>query len=105
MRSKGHNMTEAVAEERSEEEVRTTIRGIIAEVAPGGGEAVRSDMSLQEDLSFHSLSLLELAFTLEDEFDLPPIDEAVARGITIVAHVEQHVVDKLAGRGEIAGGE
>lgn len=97
-------MTEAVAEERSEEEVRKTIRGIIAEVAPGDtDDELRGDMSLVEDLSFHSLSLLELAFTLEDEFDLSPIDEAVARQITTVAHVEQHVVDNLAGRGEIAG--
>ncbi|CAM2959300.1 acyl carrier protein [Saccharomonospora xinjiangensis] len=98
-------MTEAVAEERSEEEVRQTIRGIIAEVAPGGDVEIRSDMNLVEDLSFHSLALLELAFTLEDEFDLPPIDETVARAITTVAKVEQHVVDNLAGRGEIAGRE
>ncbi|WP_199434062.1 acyl carrier protein [Qaidamihabitans albus] len=98
-------MTEAVAEERSEEEVRQTIRGIIAEVAPEGGDEVRSELRLVEDLSFHSLSLLELAFTLEDEFDLPPIDEEVARSITTVDHVEQHVVDNLAERGELAGRE
>jgi acyl carrier protein len=104
--SEAYDMTEAVAEERSEEEVRRTIRGIVAEVSPGGGDdEIRSDMRLVEDLSFHSLSLLELAFTLEDEFDLPPIDETVARAITTVAHVEQHVVDNLAGRGEIASAE
>ncbi|CAA9441425.1 MAG: hypothetical protein AVDCRST_MAG66-4021 [uncultured Pseudonocardia sp.] len=99
-------MTEAVADPRTEQEVRQTIREIVAEVAPEGtDDDVSSTMHLVDDLAFHSLSLLELAFTLEDEFDLPPIDEDIARSIVIVADVEQHVVDELAGRGELAAAQ
>ena len=41
---------------------------------------------------------LELAFTLEDEFDLLPITEEDARAITTVALVVDHVSSELAQR-------
>lgn len=89
---------------RSEEQVRDYVADIILELAPNPDE-LDSDTKLRlvEDLGFHSLALLELAFTLEDEFDLPPIDEATARQITSVGKVADHVVNELRGRGELAG--
>jgi acyl carrier protein len=89
---------------RSEEQVRDYVAEIIMELAPNPDER-DSDAALRlvEDLGFHSLALLELAFTLEDEFDLPPIDEATARQITTVGKIADHVVTALRGRGELAG--
>ena len=57
------------------------------------------DDDLVANLGFHSLALLELAFTLEDEYDLQPIDEQTARGIRTVRDVEDTVVRMLAERG------
>jgi acyl carrier protein len=88
--------------ERSEQDVRESIRSIVAELAPEAPDELTSEARLVDDLGFHSLALLELAFTLEDEFDLPPIDEATARQITTVGAVQDHVVTSLAGRGELA---
>jgi acyl carrier protein len=89
---------------RAETEVRASVRAVVLELAPNGDESAAPDARLSEDLGFHSLALLELAFTLEDEFDLPPIEEQTARQITTIVAVETHVVTQLAARGEIAEG-
>ena len=83
---------------RSREEVEGTIRAIIAELAPNRDAEVRDDARLMEDLEFHSLALLELAFTLEDEFDLLPITEEAARAITTVQQVIDHVGTEMRER-------
>jgi len=83
---------------RSEEEVRSLIRSIVAELAPNPGSAPSSDADLLDDLEYHSVALVELAFTLEDEFDLLPIDEATARAIRTVGDIENHVVAELRAR-------
>lgn len=94
------------ADPRSEEEVRSTVRELIVDLAPSPEAAGHGDARLAEDLGFHSLALLELAFSLEDEFDLPPIDEDTARHITTVSRVQEHVLGILRGRGALsaAGG-
>jgi acyl carrier protein len=89
---------------RTEAEVRADVRAVVLELAPDGNESAGPDAQLVEEMGFHSLALLELAFTLEDEFDLPPIDETTARSITTLGAVEAHVVAHLAARGEIAEG-
>ncbi|MEU6720227.1 phosphopantetheine-binding protein [Nonomuraea sp. NPDC046802] len=89
---------------RSEEEVRAYVAEIILELAPTPGQAAADGGArLVEDLGFHSLALLELAFTLEDEFDLQPIDEETARRITTIEAVGGHVVSSLRERGALAG--
>jgi acyl carrier protein len=85
---------------RSEEQVEATVRAIVAELAPNKDADVRDESNLAEDLGFHSLALLELAFTLEDEFDLLPITEEDARQITTVGKVLEHVVAQLRERSE-----
>ena len=89
------------AEGRTEEDVRTLVRDIILELAPNPDAGTGGDVRLVEDLEFHSLALLELAFTLEDEFDLPAIDEKTAREITTVGRVEDHVVHGLQDQGAL----
>jgi len=96
------SVTSAPTTGRTEAEVRASVRAVVLELAPDGDESAAPDARLAEDLGFHSLALLELAFTLEDEFDLPPIEEQTARQITTIERVASHVVEQLAARGEIA---
>ena len=84
---------------RPESELRDGVRTIVAELAPEGGPEVTDDHRLVEDLSFHSLAVLELAFTLEDQFDLDPIEEDRAAGIKTVRDVADLVVAELRSRG------
>lgn len=83
----------------SEDAVRELVRGILLELAPNPEGASTGDARLVEELEYHSLALLELAFALEDEFDLKPIDEETARAIQTVQHVQDHVWQELAERG------
>lgn len=84
---------------RSEDEVVAIVRELVFELAPKQ-DVVDKPPSLRliEDLEYHSLALLELAFTLEDEFQLDPIDEEVAQQIQTVGDVESHVVEQLRSR-------
>ena len=85
---------------RSEAQIRELVVEIVRELAKDKSIALSEDRLLVEDLGFHSLALLELAFTLEDEFDLLPITEDDAREITTVGKVIEHVLSQLRGRVE-----
>ncbi|WP_378730164.1 acyl carrier protein [Nocardia brasiliensis] len=88
---------------RSEDEIRSLIRILILELAPAPDRADENgDARLVDDLAFHSLALIEMAFTLEDEFDLEPIDEVRARQIATMRDVGDYVVAELAQRGDLA---
>lgn len=84
----------------TEAEVCKLIQEIISDLAPNPGTPVAT-ARLVEDLGFHSLALLELAFSLEDEFDLPTIDEPTARTILTVSDVQQHVLTHLKANGQM----
>ncbi|MET9263807.1 acyl carrier protein [Amycolatopsis sp. NPDC004079] len=88
--------TSTGVQNRSENELREQIRGIVVSMAPESDQSCEPETVLIEGLGYHSLALLELAFTLEDEFDLQPIDEQTARGITTVKDVEDIVVRMLS---------
>ena len=83
---------------RSEDEIRDIIRQIVLELAPEPDRTLGDDARLQDDLGYHSLALMELAFTLEDEFDLLPVDEATGRAIQRIRDVQEHVIAELRGR-------
>jgi acyl carrier protein len=78
----------------TEDEVRVLLAEIVLDLAPTKS-AVAPDARLIEDFAYNSLALLELAFSLEDEFHLPTIDEAAARTIITVRDVEQYVLKQL----------
>jgi acyl carrier protein len=84
--------------------LRAAVREVVLELAPTGDPAATPESRLIEDLGFHSLALLELAFSLEDEFDLAPIDENTARAITTLGAVQDHVVGELRERGDLPTG-
>jgi acyl carrier protein len=90
-------------DDRSEDDIRESVQAIVVELAPGAGDDANADSRLIEDLGFHSLALLELAFTLEDEFNLPPIDEQTAQKITTVGSIAEHVVSTMRGSGALVG--
>jgi acyl carrier protein len=87
-------------DEVEESAVRKSVREIIAELAPNQGAPVEDAVKLVDDLEYSSLALTEMAFTLEDEFDLPPIDEPTARAISTVGDICDHVVRELRKRQE-----
>jgi acyl carrier protein len=87
-----------------EPSARALIRELVLELAPTESvKAVEAGHRLVEDLEYHSLALMELAFTLEDEFHLDPIDEEQALKIVTVGDLERHVIDELQRKGEIVG--
>ncbi len=90
---------------RTRREVYAVIEQIIIEFMPNDeldAASVKAASQLVDDLGFHSLALLEMAFTIEDEFDLEPIDEQTASTIVTVGDVEKYVVARLQDRDAIA---
>jgi acyl carrier protein len=86
---------------QTELELRKAVRSIILEIAPNANQQPFDKARLVEDLGYHSLALLELAFALEDEFDLRPIDEPTARKIVTLMDVENHVVKEFRSTGRL----
>jgi len=82
--------------ELSEEEIRSKVLSVIRDMAPKQDVTITPDSVLIQDLGYHSLALMEVAFALEDEFDLDPIDEKTARQISTVSAVQDLVVKKIA---------
>ena len=79
----------------AEQDLRTKVRSIIVELAPNPEGVKPGATRLVEDLEYHSLALLELGFTLEDEFDLPPVDQEEVQHITTVEEVEDLVLNLM----------
>jgi acyl carrier protein len=83
----------------AEEAARQTTRQIVLSMAPEPPLGDHADLDLADDLAYHSLALLEMAFALEDEFLLPPIDQESAQEIRTVGDVENYIISQLrAGR-------
>ena len=79
----------------SEADVRKLIRELVRELAPNPETLLLDNPRLVDDLLYNSLTLLELAFTIEDEFHLPPIDRAAAQHIVTARDIEDYVVLQL----------
>ncbi|MCI4066421.1 phosphopantetheine-binding protein [Micromonospora sp. R77] len=91
-------MSEQTVPVRTEEEIRAAVAGVIADMAPNQGVDITPGTNLVKDLGYHSLALMEVAFAIEDEFDLDPIDEDTARKISTVGAVQDLVVKRLEER-------
>ncbi len=85
----------SVEAKQADADVRARVRSIILQVAPNPAGVQAGETKLVDHLEYHSLALLELGFTLEDEFDLPPIDQAQVQDITTVEEVEDLVLRLL----------
>ncbi|MEV0788588.1 phosphopantetheine-binding protein [Kribbella sp. NPDC050459] len=94
-------MTEAnptMVSGRPVDEIRAEVRAIALELAPADDVTATDDSRLVEDLAFHSLALLELAFALEDRFDLDPIEQERAQQIKTLGDISDLVVEELQAR-------
>jgi len=77
-------------------DVRAKVRSIILQVAPNpDGVQSAGETQLVDHLEYHSLALLELGFTMEDEFSLPPLDQSQVQDIRTVEEVEDLVLRLL----------
>ena len=83
---------------RDEDAARDKVRQLVLATAPSGPETGEADPDLINDLAYHSLALLELVFLLEDEFQLPPVDQETAKGIRRLSDVEAYVLTQLRSR-------
>lgn len=70
---------------------QTIIRSFVSEFAPVQIDELKPGSLLVEELGYHSLALLELACALEDEFDLPPVNEETAQNFRTVQDIEDLV--------------
>jgi acyl carrier protein len=77
-------------------ELPAAVHAAVLEVAPEKRPELDAGTRLVDDLGFHSLALLELAYLLEDEFELPPLDVETAQRIVTVGDVVEHVREELA---------
>jgi acyl carrier protein len=92
-------ITLASGEHCTEPELRSSVRTIVLELAPSAEDAPdEGEVHLTDHLAYNSLALLELAFTLEDEYDLMPIDEETARAIVTLQDVQDYIVGELQQR-------
>jgi acyl carrier protein len=80
------------------QEVEQTIKKMVRDLCPGDASQMTDTSRLAEDLGYHSLALVELAFAIEDRFDIEPIDQGTAQTIRTVADVVGHVQSKVAAR-------
>jgi acyl carrier protein len=84
----------------TEEDIRVRVIGIVLEMAPTAAAGADAKTALADGLGYHSLALLELAFALEDEFRLPPIEPRDAQSIRRVGDVQDYIVAQLRDRVE-----
>jgi acyl carrier protein len=71
------------------------IRHAVRMVAPDFPDSVADTDRLIGDLGFHSLALVELAFVIEELFQLDPITPEQAMGIAAVGDIEHLILTAL----------
>ena len=88
----------------SEASVKVLIRELVLELAPNTAiTEIKDEHKFIDDLNFHSLALMELAFTLEDELGLDAVEEQKLVDIVTIADIDKHVISELTAKGNLAG--
>lgn len=77
------------------EKVCTTVRALVVRLAPEPGAGCDGSTRLVHDLAYDSLALLELAFAVEEEFALRPMDMQTATRIQTAGDLEAYVLREL----------
>ena len=78
------------------DEIFEKVQDIVAEQFSVDRDEVTMDTLLEEDLSADSVDLVDLAVTLEQEFNLDEIDESVLGTIKTVGDVVGYIEKQLA---------
>lgn len=79
------------------QEIEQAIKKMVRDLCPGDATQMTDASRLAEDLGYHSLALVELAFAIEDRFDIEPIDQGTAQDIRTVADIVGYVQSKAVG--------
>ena len=91
-------MPKGITEDNQTQDVRARVRELVRALAPRPVESVDSSARLEADLLFDSLTLVELAVRLEQEFSLPDFEEqAMDLEIETVGDVESFVENLIGG--------
>lgn len=77
------------------EEIFDKVQDIIAEQFSVNRENVNMDSNLEDDLGADSVDLVDLAVTVEQEFNLEETDEAVLSNIKTVGDVVDYIGKQL----------
>ena len=85
----------------SDNHVDDLIKQLIIDLCPGSAENITEKSHLANDLGYHSLALVELAFAIEDKFDLEPIDQVTAKGIQTVGDIVNYVTSQIAEQAQL----
>ncbi|WP_330343258.1 hypothetical protein [Streptomyces sp. NBC_00557] len=78
--------------------LRASVREVVLRLAPDRPAQATAELLLREDLGYDSLALAELAFALEEIFQLPPLPGEETADVNSVADLEA-LVTGLAERG------
>jgi acyl carrier protein len=76
-------------------EIRERVLTVVSDMAPLKDTTVAPESMLREELGYDSLTLLELAAALEDEFRLPASADLDAEVAETVLEVEDVVLSKI----------
>ncbi|HEX8691184.1 MAG TPA: acyl carrier protein [Longimicrobium sp.] len=79
----------------TEPEVRAAARSLVLRLAPEGGADREGSLRLVDDLAYHSVAVLELAFAVEEAFGLSPMDLQTASAIHTTDDLEAFVLGRL----------
>jgi len=81
--------------EQTDVKIRHRVYELIASCAPELSSTPIEEADLINDLGYHSLAIMELAFVLEEEFDLALIDEERTAEIRTAREVADYVLSEV----------
>lgn len=84
------------------EALQNAVREIIIALCPEDVKDMQDSSRLVDDLGYHSLAMVELAFAIEDKFDIEPIDQDTASGIQTVGDILSYVTAEVEKLSEVA---
>lgn len=82
--------------------IRERIDALARELSPEEPVSVSPEQRLRDDLGYTSLGLLDLAFTIEADFELDAISTDDAAEIETLRDVEELVIELLRRSGRVA---
>lgn len=72
--------------------ISAVVRDVVTRLAPDSPGVVTESTLLRDELGYDSLALVELAFALEEVFELPPLPNEDAADVATAGDVEKLVV-------------
>ncbi len=84
-----------MSESSVDADLKSRIRGLVAEQLGVDPTAMRPDASILEDLGADSLDVVEMVMAIEEAFDIE-IDDEDAEAMRTLADVESYVAKQVA---------